>query len=302
MKGPAIAKLRCRVSVRLVQCAMSYHQFTLRLTEPMKDAVIRKLSELGSLGCIDEQERLIAYFPKDAPLAEIARELRIITNILEASAPGGAVSLAHDEIPYQDWNRIWKEGFTPIPVGARFVILPPWEQKRQGFINLVIDPGMAFGTGHHETTRSCLILLENQFPRAGCDRFLDLGTGTGVLAIAAYRLGYREVIGIDNDPLAIAAARMNLALNQAESIALYEGDISRAAGLYDVIAANLISGLLIELAPEISGRLKPSGIAVLSGILKGQDAEVVGAVEAAGLSLLEIFRDGKWVSLVCKRS
>jgi ribosomal protein L11 methyltransferase len=186
-------------------------------------------------------------------------------------------------------------------LGKRFTVLPPWEQHRGDRIPLVIDPGMAFGTGHHETTRSCLALMDRYAGPADKQRFLDLGTGTGLLAIAALKLGFTEVIGIDNDPLAIEAARRNLALNGESGVRLIEGTLDDADGLFDMIAANLISGTLIEYAGSIASHLRQGGTAVLSGILRGQDDEVAGSMERAGLRCCERLRDGKWVSLACRR-
>jgi ribosomal protein L11 methyltransferase len=152
----------------------------------------------------------------------------------------------------------------------------------------------ARGTGHHETARSCNVLIERYTPTVKRERFLDLGTVTGLLAIAAHKLG---VIGIDHDPLDIAAAKKNLILNKVGSITFLEGDITDAHGTFDMIAANLISGTLVNLAGEIASRLRKPGIAVLSGILKGQGDEVAAAMERAGLVCAERLRDGKWVSL-----
>jgi ribosomal protein L11 methyltransferase len=168
-------------------------------------------------------------------------------------------------------------------------------------IPLVIEPGMAFGTGHHETTRSCLVLMEKLAGSVKKERFLDIGTGTGLLAIAARLLGFKQVVGVDTDPLAMEAARTNIGLNRLEGIELHEGDISCAAGTYDMIAANLISGTLVELADAIASRLDSSGVVIMSGILKGQDDEVAAAAEKAGLRCVERLRDGKWVTLACRR-
>jgi ribosomal protein L11 methyltransferase len=156
---------------------------------------------------------------------------------------------------------------------------------------------MAFGTGHHETTRSCLVLMERYAERTARQRFLDVGTGTGLLAIAACKLGFPAVEGIDIDPLAIAAARQNAAANGEKSLLLQVGDVSLSPGPYDMITANLISGTLVTLAAALAERLGAKGCAVLSGILDGQDDEVIAACCTAGLQLAERYRDGKWVSL-----
>jgi ribosomal protein L11 methyltransferase len=140
-------------------------------------------------------------------MAVIEREIASVQSALVQSGLEVLMTIHHAVIPDEDWNRTWKAGFRPIDVGERFTILPPWEKKKNGRINLVIDPGMAFGTGHHETTRSCLVLMEKlSRPAAPEARFLDLGAGTGLLAIAASRLGYRHVAAVDTDPLAIEAA------------------------------------------------------------------------------------------------
>jgi ribosomal protein L11 methyltransferase len=130
------------------------------------------------------------------------------------------------------------------------------------------------------------------------ERFLDLGTGTGLLAIAASRLGYHHIEAVDTDPLAIEATRMNVELNQVTNVDIREGSIVKAPGTFDCIAANIISGVLIKLAPALASHLKSVGIVILSGILRDQENEVIEAMVQEGLKLLEQYRDGKWASLV----
>ena len=160
---------------------------------------------------------------------------------------------------------------------------------------------MAFGTGHHETTRSCLVLIEKYAQKTALRSFLDLGTGTGILAIAARKLGYRHVVGIDTDILAVEAARENVVINQTPDVEIRQGSTSELHETFDVIAANLISGVLVLLAPELFTLMNPAGIAILSGILIGQEDEVIDAIDQAGLTLREKHPDGKWVSLVVER-
>jgi ribosomal protein L11 methyltransferase len=224
-----------------------------------------------------------------------------VQELLRNTDAGHELTFSYSLIPEQDWNESWKKGFTPLDVGERFTILPPWEKKHDDRINLVIDPGMAFGTGHHETTRSCLVLIEKYAVKSAKGRFLDLGTGTGLLAIAASKLGYKEVQAVDTDPLAIEAASMNIELNQVANVELREGSIVEASGMFDCVAANIISAVLVLLAPHIASRLNTTGIAVLSGILSGQEGEVIEAMEKARLTLREKYRDGKWVSLVVEQ-
>ncbi len=282
---------------------MPYYEFTIKVALPYRDSLINRLMHAGCLGVIDNEDSVIAYFPGNTNIETITDDLSILKALLEKSSQSDSLIFDYTSIPDQDWNETWKKGFEPIDVGEGFTILPPWEKKRQGRINIVIDPAMAFGTGHHETTRSCLVLIEKYAKKGGKERFLDLGMGTGILSIAASKLGYRTVIGVDTDQLAVDAARKNAELNKAEGVEIRSGSIASVNETFDFIAANLISGVLVLLARELARHLKPSGIAVLSGILAGQEDEVIKAMTAAGLSLIELFRDGKWISLaVVQRS
>jgi ribosomal protein L11 methyltransferase len=276
---------------------MSYYEFIIKVTGPSRDTLIQRLTDAGCLGVVEQDDTITAYFPETVDIETITKDLSLLKALFEKSDKVQDLSFSRTLIPEQDWNESWKKGFTPLDVGERFTVLPPWEKKREGRINLVIDPGMAFGTGHHETTRSCLVLMEKYAGTRAKERFLDLGTGTGLLAIAASRLGYRHIAAIDTDPLAVDAARTNSALNQIDGLEIREGSIADLNETFDFIAANIISGVLVQLAPALAAHLKPGGIAVLSGILAGQENEVVEAMLQAGLKLLEQYRDGKWISL-----
>ncbi len=279
---------------------MAYHQFTITVPDELRELISSDLWDMGCLGIIEAAETVIVYFPGDTSSHALHSELDRLIGCFGTS--GSVLSLAYTLLQDQNWNSTWKAGFKPLDIGERFTILPPWEERRAGRINLVIDPGMAFGTGHHETTRSCLVLMEKFAGRADRGRFLDLGTGTGLLAIAALRLGYHTVVAVDTDGEAIEAARKNLELNGITDIELIEGDISLATGTFELIAANLISGALIGLAGEIASHLEPSGIVILSGILREQGEDVVLAMSRAGLALRERLDDGKWASLVMARA
>ena len=280
---------------------MPYHQIIITVPSPFKEYLIDLLMHFHSLGVIEDAERITAYFPGEADLGPVMRELGIINALVARTTALGSLQIETGEVPDQDWNESWKRSFRPIEVGERFLILPPWEHSTGDRVPIIIDPGMAFGTGHHETTRSCLMLMERYADRIIQDRFLDLGTGTGLLAIAALKLGFLSVTAIDTDPLAITAARENARLNDAASVVLTLGGLSLVTGPFDMIAANLISETLIRLSGDISSRLRTGGYAVLSGILGGQEEEVIAAAAAAGLCLVERYRDGKWISLVVVR-
>ena len=277
---------------------MPYYEFTITIADRFKDRLIKKLMDSGCLGVIDQDDSFIAYFPETVDVKTIERELSLVKTLLGASGAGPEPTFNSRLIPDQDWNESWKKGFHAIDVGERFTILPPWEDIRKDRINLIIDPAMAFGTGHHETTRSCLVLMEKYAANSGTKSFLDVGTGTGILAIAAVKIGFERVVAVDTDILAVDAARTNSRLNNASEMEIREGSVSDLNQTFDVIAANLISGVLVLLAPAIASHLKQGGVAILSGILAGQDDEVVESMAQAGLSLLERYPDGKWTSLV----
>jgi ribosomal protein L11 methyltransferase len=279
----------------------SYQQLTITAPARLRIPLINLIMRHGSLGVIEESRSFRAYFPLNSDLNSLTNELNVIAALIQRSSSRQSIFLTRSEIPGQDWNSSWKEQFAPITVGRRFAVLPPWERPPRGRIPLVVDPGMAFGTGHHETTRSCLTLMERYAGTIARRRFLDLGTGTGLLAIAARRLGFTSAIGVDTDPLSIKAARRNRRLNKITGIVLREGGLEAVRGDFDMIAANLISGTLITLAQAIALRTAPSGLVIMSGILNGQDAEVVAAAKKAGFMVPERLRDGKWVSLVCRR-
>jgi len=280
---------------------MSYHEFTINISDVFKDQLVQKLSASGCLGMIENDGALVAYFPETLDKDAIKKDLALLKTLLEKAGYNNELNCEHALIPEKDWNETWKKEFKSVDAGERFTVIPPWEKKRNDRINLIIDPAMAFGTGHHETTRSCLALMEKYAQKAALDRFLDLGTGTGILAIAARKLGYRHVVGIDTDILAVDAARENIVINQVPDVAIRQGSTSELHETFDVIAANLISGVLVLIAPALFELLNPAGIAILSGILIGQEDEVIEAMKQAGLIFREKYSDGKWVSLVVER-
>jgi ribosomal protein L11 methyltransferase len=174
----------------------------------------------------------------------------------------------------QDWVRLTQSQFTPIRISDRLWIVPSWAQAPDPHaVNLVLDPGLAFGTGSHPTTRLCLEWLEGRLQ--GGERVLDYGCGSGILAIAALRLGAAAALGVDVDPLALAAARENAARNRVDA-RFIDGETASDFQA-DLVAANILANPLILLAPLLAGRLRSKGRIALSGILDSQAAEVMAA-------------------------
>jgi ribosomal protein L11 methyltransferase len=206
-----------------------------------------------------------------------------------------------------DWAEAWKAHFPVLRVGRRLVIKPTWRRHRRadGDVVLALDPGMAFGTGLHPTTRLCLAGVEGIADRGLIDgaRVLDVGCGSGILAIAALKLGAATALGVDTDPIAIEATTANAARNRlARRIRAREGSLPTGAGPFDVVLANLIAGLLVPLAPLLRDELRPGGALLASGIFIDREADVSRAFEAAGLQVVGRSVEGEWVALEARRA
>jgi ribosomal protein L11 methyltransferase len=277
---------------------MGYYEFILTVPDASRDAVLNKISEMGCLGVTENSDSLVAFFRDGQDVTRLRDELNSFKRVLNASDLDDGFYFDYHYLAERDWNESWKKKFIPIDVGANLSIIPPWEKRDNGRTALVIDPGMAFGTGHHETTKTCLMLIEGLAGKVVRKRFLDVGTGTGILAIAASRLGFGEVVGVDIDPLAVDAASRNVALNALGNVLIRLGDISAVKGRFNVIAANLMSQVLTGIASEIASRLDGNGTVLLSGILIGQENDVMDAMNNAGLRIAEKVIDGRWVSLI----
>ncbi len=204
----------------------------------------------------------------------------------------------------EDWANAWKEHYHVLRVGRHIVIRPSWREytAEPGDVSIELDPGMAFGTGLHPTTRLCLAALED-YVTAGMS-VLDLGTGSGILAIAAAKLGAATVLAIDNDPVAVKSANENAALNGvvASQIRIAEGTLAAAGNVqFDLVVANIIAKVIIELAHDLAAALLPDGTLIVSGIIEDKADSVALALAAAGLHNRERRHEGDWVALVAQR-
>ena len=232
---------------------------------------------------------LLALFEAETDPDNLIAHLQLLTG---AELPQHQI----EQIEDQDWERSWMDNFQPMRFGQRLWIVPSWhEAPAPEAVNLLLDPGLAFGTGTHPTTSLCLQWLDGQ-ALEGCT-VLDFGCGSGILAIAALLLGAEHAVGTDIDPQALEASRDNAGRNgiAAERFPLYlPGDMP--AGTYDVVVANILAGPLVQLAPTISAHVRPGGRLALSGIL----AEQADEVRAAYSDLFELdptaVQDG-WVRI-----
>jgi ribosomal protein L11 methyltransferase len=241
--------------------------------------------------------RVTAYVPDDAEApAAVDRTERALWH-LRAFDLRPMSGLAVTSVDDADWTTAWREGYQPIRVGG-LTIVPTWlPVPADAGIVIRLDPGMAFGTGLHPTTRACLELLQSLGPMP--DVVLDVGCGSGILGIAALRLGAERVVGYDTDPLAVDATGRNAAANGvADQVDARLGSLPpTAAEPFRLVLANLVAAVLVELAPELAAHTAPLGTVIVSGVIDTRRTEVEAALAGAGLLVVDRRLDGEWVSL-----
>ncbi|WP_251978509.1 50S ribosomal protein L11 methyltransferase [Salinicola avicenniae] len=212
-----------------------------------------------------------------------------------------APQIDYELLADRDWEREWMDGFEPLRMGERLWIVPSWHQAPDPeAVNLLLDPGLAFGTGTHPTTALCLGWLDGQ--DLDQRHVLDYGCGSGILAIAALKLGADTAVGVDIDPQALQASRDNAernAIDEAQLILDYPEKLGQ--GRFDVVVANILAAPLIELAADIAGRVAPGSLIALSGILSAQADSVLDAYRAQGLYMDEPVEKDGWILLTGRR-
>lgn len=208
----------------------------------------------------------------------------------------------------EDWSSSWKVHFKPLRVGKRLLIVPTWEDAAEspGDMVIRIDPGMAFGTGGHETTRLCLELLESVMedsPLLKVPSLLDLGTGSGILAMAACLLGAGRILALDIDPDAVEVARENFMLNEmSDCIECGTTSLEALKEDFDIILANILAEELVRLAPFLAERLLPGGSLILSGILAEKEQLVSHGFASLPLEFIKTVCDGEWVAMLYRKA
>jgi ribosomal protein L11 methyltransferase len=258
------------------------------------ELVISELMVLAPNGFEEEQGDgyvELAIYGAEGELPELGR--------LEAVAGEGAVEVEATEVP-DDWADRWHDFHQPILIGERVWVRPSWTQPRSGALDVVIDPGRAFGTGAHATTRMCIELLIELAADGAGGALLDLGTGSGVLAIAAAKLGWTPVRGCDHTETALQAAHRNAQANEVE-LELERVNLRQSLpALAETMTANLTAPLLFELAAGLEGGELPRTL-VCSGLLASEADRVSAALAAAGLGERRRLADGDWAALVVAR-
>lgn len=246
----------------------------------------------------DEQTTVVGYLPVDDRL-----ELRLgeLQELLEG-LPAFGIESASTEITLrtveeEDWANAWKAYFKPIRLGERLIVTPPWEtpELKPDDVVVVIDPGMAFGTGSHPTTQLCLEALERRVKPG--DRVADIGTGSGILSIAAVKLGAGLVEACDIDPLAVKITRENAVVNNV----VFNCEETMPQGEFDIVVANILADVILGLRQELFDLLRPGGTLIASGIINTRGQDVADGLSAQGFTHEETHNSGEWVAVIARK-
>lgn len=306
---------------------MKWAEISIRTTHEATEIIAEIFHDLGATGVVIEDPELVntyrnsgdwdytdipealdtetvtvkAYLPADEELDDKLRCFEARVDALAAhDIDKGCGDISLQEIQDEDWATSWKAFFHPTRIGERIVIKPTWEAYEKALDDIVIelDPGMAFGTGTHHTTAMCLRLLE-ELVQAGMTVF-DVGTGSGVLAVAAAKLGAARVTAVDFDSVAVRTAQENVAQNgEAARVTVGRSDLLRAvSGQADLIVANIIADVVIRLFDEAKEKLRPGGKLLVSGIIADRLPDVTEAALQRGLTVDRVVEEGDWAAML----
>lgn len=268
------------------------------LPDPAKPTANWELMDQSVIDAMPQDVQVKAWFSQD-DLPRVIGPLRDKLALLKG--PGmGSLEVSMQGVKEEDWSENWKQYYKPFRIGDHLVVKPTWESwdTLPGDLIIEIDPGMAFGTGTHETTAMCVSLIEKYY-RGGT--LLDVGTGSGILAIAAARLGAQGVVAVDIDPDAVRVAKENVAHNGLESaVDVRRGDLLQGLSQqFDFAVANILAPVICMLAAPLKKHLTAGGVFVCSGIIREAEKDVHDALLAAGYTIDEVRHQGDWVAFAC---
>jgi ribosomal protein L11 methyltransferase len=287
-----------------------YWELTVGVPPDASEGLTNFVWELGALGVVEEESppdrpRLRAFFPDTADTGALVRSIDGYLGALESLGFARAERAAMVEIADADWAEAWRAHFSPFAVGRGLCIAPPWEPPPAGGrLVLTLEPGRAFGTGQHGTTAGCLELLETLVAGACPARAIDLGTGSGILAIAAARLGVERVLAVDTDPDAVAAATANVARNAVEGrvTCVLDDASTLAAEPAPLVLANLLAAAHHALAPCYARLVAAGGTLVAGGCLDGEADGVAAALGVHGFRRAAARSIDGWTTLACEHA
>jgi len=244
------------------------------------------------------------YLPADELLTQrIERVREGVANLPNFGLDIGRGEIKLNKVAEEDWATSWKAYFKPEHIGKSLVVKPTWEEyeAQEGEIIIHLDPGMAFGTGTHQTTSMCLKALEKYVKGGEC--VYDVGTGSGILSVAAAKLGAQEVAAWDVDLVAVKVAKDNIKLNGLEEkITVELGSLPEKCAPAQIIVANLVANIIMQLAPNFQNNLTHGGLLICSGIIQPREEEVVLALQEQGLKLKERMQEGDWLCLIWEKA
>ncbi len=284
----------------MIEDAQDFDEF-LHDTTPHWDYVDQAVMEK-----MKDCETCVTIYVADNPqgMEELAQVRQILARLKAQDPDGkyGRLELEMKDVDEEDWSNAWKKYYHPVQVGEHLVVCPSWEayDRQPDDVVLTLNPGMAFGTGTHDTTRLCMELLEKYITPQ--DTVLDVGCGSGILAITAALLGANKIIGCDIDEVAVKVAGENAALNGVQDrIAFHQGDLtSQVEGSFQIICANIVADVIIRLSEDAGRYLAKDGIFITSGIIDTREQDVLNALEQNGFQVIERRTSGGWVALACK--
>lgn len=264
-----------------------------------------QLFNRADLDFIEEGAYVTSYFPETTYLPEILPQIKARL----AELPSFGLDLGKNEFYFQDleeedWSEAWKKYYRPTPISRFLTIVPEWLDYKAKFADerlVKLDPGMAFGTGGHPTTRLSLQALEASI--RGGEKIYDVGTGSGILSIASKLYGAKEVIGFDIDNVAVERAQANVRLNpEVGAIPMYANNLLEGVeGKADIIVANILAEIILQLVADAYRLTKDEGLFIVSGIIEQKKDEVVTACQEAGFSLEQSFQQGDWFAFIFQK-
>jgi ribosomal protein L11 methyltransferase len=282
-------------------------EISIEVHPAAQEAVSAFLFDLGCRGVVLGEQgnsSLKAYLPVSERFEELGSRMEVFFHRLREIFPEASQSSFHfSEVQEEDWSLTWRRHFHVEQITERLTVVPVWEPVPQAPGGMVIrmDPGPAFGTGAHPTTRMCLESMENLYP-SGAWTMLDVGTGSGILAIYAAKLGAGKILAIDTDPEALRWAKRNIELNHcSECIDLSSKTVGELSGVFSILVANLTRDALLELLPDFRRLLEKDGAMILSGLLHEQVQEVKTPLGPLGFKEIRVVTQAEWACITAKR-